>query len=421
MWRMSRRTYTVLATGLPVLGLLVLLGSILALQTAWLQRADVYIRLAVFPGGVMAAVVIFLLGHNVEYHADLLPPKFRGRPSTRLQWQALYSVTQMDSVESTLKRFAQTHEFRESDAFAFGPDDCLGDLMREFYPGQSDLDAQFRRVDLTSHKAGSPLGQSLRQYVDARLVPAAAPADADRSRPHAADSTDPPQIDRAARVRLARVIRLFTDETITAFAFDEEIHAIRAATADKTVRFIVDQLWFHYDDVQDHLATLSKSEWDYFQRLLLILESQAVIERVHRRRWTARQIVAALAFAGFAAWAWRSGLGWHLLGLAIPFGPISLLLASWRKRADRRDPRELHRAPFASFAELRAVRESAPQFAKQRYPGREVVREIHSPLVSALAHGNAVALWSLASPVILLCQALPEKETQIRVHCPSRS
>ncbi|MHB0961093.1 MAG: hypothetical protein ACYC0X_21805 [Pirellulaceae bacterium] len=62
------------------------------------------------------------------------------------------------------------------------------------------------------------------------------------------------------------------DEALTAFAFDDEITEIGTATADGTVHFVVDSLWYHYDDCRDHLAGLSKQEWDYFQRLVLLLD-----------------------------------------------------------------------------------------------------------------------------------------------------
>lgn len=35
---------------------------------------------------------------------------------------------------------------------------------------------------------------------------------------------------------------------------------ICTATADGTVQFVVDSLWYHHDDCTDHLAGLSKLE-----------------------------------------------------------------------------------------------------------------------------------------------------------------
>ena len=62
-------------------------GSILALQTNWLQRADFLVRCAVFPGGLIAGGVVFLVNGCVEHYADFLPPKYRTRRSTQPEWE----------------------------------------------------------------------------------------------------------------------------------------------------------------------------------------------------------------------------------------------------------------------------------------------------------------------------------------------
>ena len=72
----------------------------------------------------------------------------------------------------------------------------------------------------------------------------------------------------------------------TALASDDEIFHIREASEDSTVQWTVMSLWFHYDDLSDHLANLSPEEWDYFHRLILILESSAFIEVVRHREWS---------------------------------------------------------------------------------------------------------------------------------------
>ncbi|MHB0961092.1 MAG: hypothetical protein ACYC0X_21800 [Pirellulaceae bacterium] len=134
---MSRRTYTWLTTSLMGLIAILLFGSILALQTDWLERADFLVRFAVFPGGLIAGGVVFLIHGCVEHYADALPPKYRARPSTRPEWEAICDTEQMRVVESILKRFARSHEFRTMDAFQFRPEDQLEVMMKELYPGRS--------------------------------------------------------------------------------------------------------------------------------------------------------------------------------------------------------------------------------------------------------------------------------------------
>jgi hypothetical protein len=206
------------------------------------------------------------------------------------------------------------------------------------------------------------------------------------------------------------------DEALTAFAFDEEITEIRTATADGAVHFVVDSLWYHYDDCKDHLAGLSKPEWDYFQRLILLLESDAEIERIRQRRWSVRQVVAGIGLIGFGLCVCRFGIGWHLFGFALLFGPVSILLSYWRNRSDRRQAEELLRlAPFSSISELRAIRRAVTGFSKKKYPAGARTRRVHSRLMTAAVWLQTAVLWSFISPLILLLQSLPEKEVHTRI------
>jgi len=58
---------------------------------------------------------------------------------------------------------------------------------------------------------------------------------------------------------------------------------------------IADVLWFHYDDLKDHKVIAAKAEWDYFNRLLLLLESDAELEEIKSgHKWHACQAIAVL-------------------------------------------------------------------------------------------------------------------------------
>ena len=97
-------------------------------------------------------------------------------------------------------------------------------------------------------------------------------------------------VDRAQRDGLANTIRQFLREQSTAFEFDEALDDYRSST-DPTVRFVTNAAWLHYDDCDDHIVTLSKREWDYFQRLLLLLESDGQIAMTSTRRWSWTQLI----------------------------------------------------------------------------------------------------------------------------------
>lgn len=417
MWAMSRRMYKWLTTSLMMLSVIFFLGSILVIQTDWLKHVDFAIKLAIFPGGLIADGILFLINGCVEHYADCLPSKYRKRPSTRSKWEATYSPEEMYSAESVLKQFARSHGFRITDAFQFGPDDRIEDLMREFYPGRSDTDTLFRRSDLTTSMANAPTRLCLREYVTTRID-----LHHEKERGCANTTTENQEssstrIDRQARNRLVNTICRYMGETLSAFAFDEEIYEIRRTTADETVHYVVDSLWLHYDDCKDHLAGLSKPEWDYFQRLTLLLESDAEIERVHQRHWSVRQIVAGIGLIAFGLCVYRFGIGWHLFGFALLFGPLSILLSYWRNHSKRWQDEERSRLiPFSSISELRAIRKTVSGFSKRRYPVSVKARRVHSRLMTIVVWFQTAVLWSFMSPLILLFQALPEKEISTRIH-----
>jgi hypothetical protein len=223
-------------------------------------------------------------------------------------------------------------------------------------------------------------------------------------------------IDRQSRNRLVAAITRYMNEEVMAFAFDDEIHQICDASDDATVGFIVTSLWYHYDDCKDHFAGLSKEEWNYFHRLILLLESNSEIERASRRRWSIRQLIAGMALLCFALSVVWLGFGWHLFGVALAFGPVSILLAHWRSRANTMpNKQQLGLMPFSSFSELRAVRKTVAGFSKRKYPSQAKIRRVHSPLVIAAAWMNGIVLWSFVSPLVLLFQVMPEKEATARI------
>ena len=91
--------------------------------------------------------------------------------------------------------------------------------------------------------------------------------------PYHSSGIDPVQTDVAAisgRESLSALIQAFLAGEITAFEFDERLDPYRDSN-DPVIRHVVEAVWYHYDDCHDHLVCLSKSQWDYFQRLLLVL------------------------------------------------------------------------------------------------------------------------------------------------------
>jgi len=225
---------------------------------------------------------------------------------------------------------------------------------------------------------------------------------------------------REQRDELAGLMRCFLDGQITAFKFDELLDEFRESS-DETVRYAIEGAWYHYDDCDDHLVTLSKPEWDFFQRLLLLLESDNTIEITTTRRWHWSQAVAFAALVGLLGLAIQIGWRSQLLVAAIPFGVVSVTISYVRARTRRDGPYEAILSPFASFAELKSTFASVTTFRKTRYPRTLEQRRIRSPLMNLVYQLQFFAAWLVFSPVPLLAQTFPVTEIRTRVRAAKRA
>lgn len=217
-----------------------------------------------------------------------------------------------------------------------------------------------------------------------------------------------------SRGSLTSLIQSFLDSEITAFQFDELLDPFRDSD-DPIVQHVAEAVWYHYDDCDDHLVCLSKQEWDYFQRLLLVLNSNCRLEKKTDREWSTRQVIAALALSVFACCAQQTGWGDHLFVLAMPFGVISIALSLWHVNDESHvNPYWPIIFPFASLADLSTAYRCS-SFRKTRYPKQLSGRTIRSPMMSAFWRLHAYTMWLIFSPLPLACQMLPETRTVTRV------
>jgi hypothetical protein len=228
-------------------------------------------------------------------------------------------------------------------------------------------------------------------------------------------------IDRAARNQIAGAIRLYLDDKITAFQFDDVIQEASCKTKDKTAQEMVQALWYYYDDVTDHKIHATKEVWDYFHRILLLLESDGELEITKIRRWSFRQFAASCTLAVFLLVAFRLGWGEHLYFVSIPFGLISILLSFWHSKTTcKPDRMEIALTPFPSITDMFKARRQAAVFKKKPYPVKLKYRALKDSFI------DTKIMWPLKwlamiigsfifAPLSLLFQTMPETVTKMKV------
>jgi len=223
-------------------------------------------------------------------------------------------------------------------------------------------------------------------------------------------------IDRASRDRMIQVVRSYMAEEIASDEFDDHLTEISVAATDETVEIIRNELWTYYDDMKNHFIVASKQEWDFLNRTLLLLASDAEIKVVASRGpWHVRRVIAAIGLAVYVCLAAGSGFELSSIGLlAFPCCGLSVALAwfngkrravQWRK-ADAL-------APFPSIRAMLAVRCSIKGFVRMRYPRALETRRIRGPVVTAFMLIPSATAWLAASPIVLFMQALPDRETRL--------
>ena len=222
-----------------------------------------------------------------------------------------------------------------------------------------------------------------------------------------------PIVDRKARDIVAAEVRRFLNGETTAFAFDDAIYEVESD--DPTVRDIVYRLWHHYDDCKDHTVTLSKPEWNYFQRLLLILVSDRHIESQTTRTWRWSQLTAFIALLAFVALVFQLGFGHHLLVVSFPFGFVSMLIAYFRQRTQQPDNNFVALTPFATFAELWDTYRDVDGFQKQRFRRELTDAQIRSDAMNRIMMIPTWIAWLMFAPFVLLAQSLPERNSNTSV------
>jgi hypothetical protein len=227
-------------------------------------------------------------------------------------------------------------------------------------------------------------------------------------------------VDRESRKKMAEVIRAYFDEKITAFEFDDALKELDQHTQDETVHDLTTALWFHYDDCKDHKIVATKEQWDYFHRILLVLESGGRLECGPRRyAWSVRQLIAALVLVFFVGAAFRLDWWEYLVIVSMPFGLVSMLLSFWNSKASRKPTeKEMALTPFLSISELLSCRRKVMGFSKKPYPFRLESRKVRDSIAEIMMWVPGIMMWLMFAPLVLLFQTMPDIDEKTSVRMP---
>jgi hypothetical protein len=225
-------------------------------------------------------------------------------------------------------------------------------------------------------------------------------------------------IDRKAREHMAKVIRSYMDEEIDADHFDFALEDVKSSTGDETVLAVSDFVWFLYGDLTRKID-VSKEDWQYLNRLLLLLESDGEIEIVEARRERhPLQLIAALLLGLYVVVALQVGFDQQLLIYAIPFGPPSMLIAWLHSRRTRPSKAEVAMSPFPSISSILATRRRVRGFVRRRYPPSVAARSIAESTIWRLLWIPWSIVWCVFSPVALFFQMFPASKSESRITMP---
>lgn len=208
-------------------------------------------------------------------------------------------------------------------------------------------------------------------------------------------------IDRENRNLLAEAIQDYLEEKTSAFEFSDETFTVAVESKDPTVSYVAHALWHHYDDCKDHKVNLTREEWGYFNRLILLLKSNAHVKVVKRRHWSFTQLIALFTLILFCWHLFQFGFNPYLLIITAPLGVISIMISLYHRKAHPKlTPTKISLMPFDSISQLLSIRRAVPAFIKRPYPTALEPRQIRSPCREKILDLQLYIAWLTFSPLV---------------------
>ncbi len=217
--------------------------------------------------------------------------------------------------------------------------------------------------------------------------------------------------DRANRDRLIKEIQNFLNHKTNSFDFDYNIDQIAKSSNDKTVKIARRYLWYFYDDIKEHKASLNKADWDVIWRLMLILHSNKSLSSKREFNYSITQLIALGYLLILAIYYFIFGFNYQFL-LFYFFGSILAIFLYYKKEEQKID---YSIYPFNSITEILQLKRAYKEFKKPKFNKELEEVKIRNKSEKALLD---ISFWLFAilfSPIILLIYSLPWRTLIVKV------
>lgn len=227
---------------------------------------------------------------------------------------------------------------------------------------------------------------------------------------------------REDREKLIQYLNEYIDGKIKSFEFDEKIGSLYHC-GDKTVSDIAFDLWFEYDDIRDHKIRATKEQWNYYQRLLVLLGSVTEIIREKERIWHISQIASLFALILLICSSlhlWNFHYGSLILYLLISgFAYLSCRVRSYEQEKKSFSGYKEDCYPFADMSQIRAAVRNIKGFKKRKYTGNQKPGGILYKFIKDLNNEIMLLIFMpLFAPIILFSQIFPISVYKTHIKIP---
>ena len=246
-------------------------------------------------------------------------------------------------------------------------------------------------------------------------------------------------VDRQARDEMVEWLELLISDGIDAKLDNTDYEKLDAWLTDnkkhnddQTVRTVASWILERLNDNDIGPFWESKEEWDWLQRIKLLMRSDGELEWTKKKQWTWRQPVAFVGVITFIIALIFLGFTTSLFWVLVPLEFLLFGLIKFTKR-DKQTQWNENLAPFSSVSEMLFIYRRTQNFAKAKYTyycepqdenvnGKNIFKiliKIFLYIVLAYIFTSIFTLVALLSPVLLLALSLPEDASRGRVVLPA--